>query len=244
MPLIGTRGAASARGFGFLGKINTTTIFSTPGTYTWVAPVGVTKVITLEGRGGSGSVSGGGWYRNDSSYLTITLRRTGTVSFSTSMPTSGTVPTAPLVSNSLDSTPTNIELFSGGSWGPLSSGYYTTAGPYAQSSATGVFQGTTLDYSTVRAAAQDSVNNYWGTVTTSSSGASYSGFVLPQYYYFDGNNVGGNSSAFGYTFNGGVGGTSPTTGTQTNITVTPGASYTIVVGTNLGAALSFVSITY
>lgn len=243
MPLVGTRGAASARGFGLFGKKSTTVIFNTPGTYTWTAPTGVTNISVLQGSGGSGTTATAGWYINYTTYSPVTLRRTGTVSYTTSMPASGTVPTT-LVSNSLESNPTNIEWFNAGSWGPLPLGYYTTAGPYSQSSATGIFQGSTLDYSTVRAEAQNIVNTYWGTVTTSTSGATYSNFELPQYYYFNGNVTGGNSTAFGYTFNGGVGVTPPSIGTQLNITVSPGSSYTVVVGANNGAAVSFISITY
>ena len=64
MPLLGTRGAASARGFGmFGGKVVVgQQAYTTAGTYSWVAPAGVTSVsvVAVGGGGGGGSFAGGG----------------------------------------------------------------------------------------------------------------------------------------------------------------------------------------
>lgn len=69
MPTIITRGAASARAYGFgakAGKVIGSQSYTTAGTYTWVAPVGVTKVSVVAVGGGSnnfpycGSSGGGG----------------------------------------------------------------------------------------------------------------------------------------------------------------------------------------
>jgi len=63
MPTIVTRGAASARGFGFAGKIvppvTGQQAYTTAGTYTWVAPTGVTSVsVVAVGGGGAWDYSG------------------------------------------------------------------------------------------------------------------------------------------------------------------------------------------
>lgn len=63
MPLLGTRGAASARGFGFGGAAapQGQQAYTTAGTYSWVAPAGVTSVsVVAVGGGGRSSQSGGG----------------------------------------------------------------------------------------------------------------------------------------------------------------------------------------
>ncbi|NDD55210.1 hypothetical protein EBZ39_15330, partial [bacterium] len=70
MPLLGTRGAASARGFGFGGlvvAISGQQGYVVPGSYTWVAPAGVTSVSVVAVGGGGGSGNGpsiicGTWY--------------------------------------------------------------------------------------------------------------------------------------------------------------------------------------
>jgi hypothetical protein len=59
MPLIITRGAASAKGFGFTGTSSATggsQSYTTPGIYTWIAPVGVTKVSVIVIGGGAGGL--------------------------------------------------------------------------------------------------------------------------------------------------------------------------------------------
>ena len=62
MPTIITRGAASARGFGFAGKFvlkPSQQAYTTPGTYSWVAPAGVTSVSVVAVGGGGGGPNGG-----------------------------------------------------------------------------------------------------------------------------------------------------------------------------------------
>ena len=60
MPLLGTRGAGSAKGFGFgasaAGPSSGQQAYTSPGTYTWVAPSGVTSVsAAVVGSGGNGA---------------------------------------------------------------------------------------------------------------------------------------------------------------------------------------------
>jgi hypothetical protein len=66
MPLLGTRGVASARGFGFCGARPVPAgqqAYTTAGTYTWVVPSGVTSVsVVCVGGGGGGDTGPGPLY--------------------------------------------------------------------------------------------------------------------------------------------------------------------------------------
>jgi len=59
MPTIITRGAASALAYGFAYARRTEQLYDTPGTYTWMAPAGVTSVsvVCVGGGGGGGGNS-------------------------------------------------------------------------------------------------------------------------------------------------------------------------------------------
>jgi hypothetical protein len=69
MPLLSTRAASSAIGLGFSAGVAPvgSAVYTTPGTYSWVAPVGVKSVsIVAIGAGGNGSGGGGGLgYKNN-----------------------------------------------------------------------------------------------------------------------------------------------------------------------------------
>jgi len=69
MPTIITRGAASAKAFGFTGGGASTPVssqtYGAPGTYTWVAPTGVTSVSVVVVGGGSLSAAGATEYKNN-----------------------------------------------------------------------------------------------------------------------------------------------------------------------------------
>ena len=65
MPLLGTRGAASAKGFGLTARTALVVpagqqAYTTAGTYSWVAPAGVTSVSVVAVGGGGGGVGQGG----------------------------------------------------------------------------------------------------------------------------------------------------------------------------------------
>jgi hypothetical protein len=65
MPAITTRGAASAKGFGWSGNTGGgQQAYTTAGTYSWVAPVGVTKVSVVTVGAGSGKGGGLGYKNN------------------------------------------------------------------------------------------------------------------------------------------------------------------------------------
>lgn len=64
MPLLATRGAASAKGFGFGSRILTTYVFPA-GTSTWTAPANLTSLVSATGKGSNGTsdygyIAGGG----------------------------------------------------------------------------------------------------------------------------------------------------------------------------------------
>lgn len=67
MPIISSRGAASAKAFGFTANTAVTgsQSYTTAGTYTWVAPVGVTKVSVVAVGGGARSYGAGLGYKNN-----------------------------------------------------------------------------------------------------------------------------------------------------------------------------------
>ena len=70
MPLLGTRGAASAKGFGFTvgasGPPPGQQAYTSAGTYTWVAPASVTSISVVAVGGGGG---GGGSNANTGAFV-------------------------------------------------------------------------------------------------------------------------------------------------------------------------------
>ena len=80
MPTLITRGAVSVRAYGFgakAGKVIGSQSYTTAGTYTWIAPAGVTKVSVVAVGGGSNNFShcnssggggGGLGYKNNIGY--------------------------------------------------------------------------------------------------------------------------------------------------------------------------------
>lgn len=64
LPTLLTRGAASVTGFGFGGANVGQQAFTTPGTYTWVVPYGVTSVCVVCIGGGARGGGGLGWKNN------------------------------------------------------------------------------------------------------------------------------------------------------------------------------------
>lgn len=75
MPAIITRGAASAKAFGWSSGAKAVTgqqAYTTAGTYSWVAPVGVTKVsVVAVGGGYAGGTGGGGGLGYKNNYIVI-----------------------------------------------------------------------------------------------------------------------------------------------------------------------------
>lgn len=216
MPTIITRGAASAKGFGFTGLTRelTTVTFTSNGT--WVAPSSVSAVAILTGTGQDGSPSTAGivpvfgassnpgplpnsppatW---DTIYGKAVASRTA---FAARIGLSG--PSSVEISYTINVDPTlkwavvnnDVSDYSGYTISSVSAVYATYGSP-----------------STTGTIAYGIGFNAWGFEVI---------LIVPGF-------LGASSTAFGQTFPGGNGGPAPVT-TFNNIAVTPGASYPITV---------------
>ena len=214
-------------------KTTTVLLYDTPGTYTWTAPADITTVTKLTGRGGSG-YTGSGWDTN-TSYFYLTQ---GPYRYSTStagMSLIGSTLTYDTVRAQAASmlpswqsitTDPNGAFYSSLPWNTtyhyISSNWYvnthTISGTYRRIGS--VIAG---DYysslSTATGNADPNVDYSLGSYATNIQ-------RLQTIYY-----TGGPSTALGYTF-GGTADTSPTVGIANNISVTPGTTYTFVVGSS------------
>lgn len=213
MPTIISRGAGSASGFGFggvLGATLQTVTFTSSGT--WVAPVGVTLVTTLTGKGEDGSPA----YWTD-----IFSADGGSVSYVESSAPAG-------ISSS------TIEGRAQAEWDkfPTShdpngvmvywTNWYYIVNTVQQYPSQGLIR-------LKDGFSKTKVGNGWGTTyTTPFPFGQYRSYKVGNMEQYIGASTGASSSALGYTFPGGVEGGAPTL-TYNNISVTSGASYSIVV---------------
>lgn len=211
--------------------VNTGTLtFSTPGTYSWQAPAGVSKIKSITGRGGSSTTS------------TVWVGYTGFISMGTTTSTQGTAiggtlawSTVQSSMSTLVSTANGITTNSNGAYSsPL-----TTISYFRNTN-----NSTWYTYSDTR-------NDTWrrvGTVTGNATLSAQTGNVptnisFTMYNYSAGlqratasTTLGTDSTAFGLTFP-----NNSTSSTFTNVNITPGQTYTIVVGTDAGVDTSFVT---
>lgn len=209
MPTIITRGAASAKGFGFTGLTRelTTVTFTSNGT--WIAPSSVSVVASLTGKGQDGAA--GYWtdiYTADGGYVSYV--QTNAIAGVSSTTIEGRAQTE------WDKFPTvhdpNGAIVNWLYW-------YYEATTYA-SSVSGLIR-------LKSGFSKTKTGSGWGTTYTTppASDRSYLVGNMEQYVY---PTTGANSSALGYTFNGGVAGPA-TPATYNNIAVTPTTPYSIVV---------------
>lgn len=211
MPTIITRGAASAKGFGFTGRARelTTVTFTTNGT--WVAPSSVSSVASLTGKGQDGAAG----YWTD-----IEIADGGNVSYVES-----TAPPTPS---------TTIESRAQIEWDKFPT-VHDPNGTSVSWTYWYYYVGLTMQYPQValvrvkQGFTKTKVGNGWGATYTPPlpSGNSYSYEVgnMEQYIF---PTTGANSSALGYTFVGGAG-VPATPVVYSNVSVTPSTSYSIVV---------------
>ena len=224
-------------------RANVIVNYSTPGTYTWVAPAGVTLVKRLTGRGGTGT-------------QTLVWQNLGSSeSYLVGGIYSGYNPGVALTSVGASTTYEAIKAFSdtlisqwsaittntsGAFYSGIQAWYYTyLSGDWKRwsgSAYSGFFRRT----GTVSSTGQ--LNTTTGTVSTTSPLNRSNSATNIQKRVIQNNN-GGNSSALGITFNGSAD-ANPATTTYNNISVTPGASYTIVVGASLQLSTGFIEIEY
>ncbi len=213
-------------------KTTTVLLYDTPGTYTWTAPADITTVTKLTGRGGSG-YTGSGWDTNASYfYLTQGPYRTSTAGMSLigSTLTYDTVraqAASMLPSWQSITTDPNGAFYSSLPWNTtyhyVSSNWYvktnTWSGTYKRTGSV-IAGDTSLSLlSTGSGNADPNLDFSLGSYATNLQ-------RLQTLYY-----TGGSSTALGYTF-GGTSDTSPTVGIANNISVTPGTTYTFVVGSS------------
>lgn len=202
MPLLGTRGAASAKAFGFTAALK---IYVFPsGTSTWTAPIGVTKLQTAVGKGQDGNY----WTPNQPSLYFVQAGLSTLAGY-----TSTTIEaTAQAQYDLFPSTPAAGAVVV--NW---TSTYLDTS--FTQTSITNTYR---VASGQVKAKI---FNGSWGSSYTTP----YTG--LNKVYSMDNieiqNPNGAATTGFSLTFPGGTAAPATLT-TFTNVSITPGATYTIV----------------
>lgn len=214
MPTVISRGAGSARGFGFGAGGRGTTLQTVTFTSnaTWVAPAGVTLVTTLVGKGQDGS----------SAYWTDMYGADGgSVSYVESTAPAG-------ISSSTIEGRAQVE------WDKFPTSHNPNGGMVYWTNWY-YFVDKVLEYpyeGLIRLKdgfSKTKNGNGWGsTYTTPFPFGQYRSYQVGNMEQYVGASNGAGASAFGYTFPGGVEGGAPTL-TYNNISVTSGASYSIVV---------------
>ena len=227
MPLVGTLGAASSKGFGFTRRPTTTTTFVS--SQSWTAPAGVTSLITLTGKGSDGTAQQD-YYTPVTSYaeqFTGTLANAPYASWATIYSASNSKYSTLLARVGLSGPSSGIDsqrwrVNSSNNWALVTTANNLSA--YTIGSVT---------------------NNTLGSPKTSGnvvystdfgSGATIGWYVAVDYYTPATN--GTNTTGFSQTFAGGTGGPA-TPVTYTNVAVTPGSSYTLTIPSG-----GYITITY
>lgn len=213
MPTILTRSAGSARGYGFTGN-PTYRIQKLLQNTTWVAPPGVTSILTLTGKGQDGVPAY--WTALNGTFINQSFGST----------------LAYVGSNAATVyTPAEVEGFAQSQWdlfpeNPSSGEVYVT---WTQRGYTSTGFPLETEYSALTRAigtkGKGGVTNGWGKTWPPIDFGWYDYDVTNIQYYVDQFN-GANTTGFGYTFAGGVGAPATPT-TYNNVPVTPGTTYTV-----------------
>lgn len=234
MPTIITRGAASARGYGFsqttsgAGSLQTVT-FTSSGT--WVAPAGVTNLVAVIGQGGSSTSD----YIGGASAASAGVSNAGSGSGAN---------TLPLAASAVADQPTTVA-------GLLNSGY--TGSVLSTNTRTFVFYpNNTFSFSDSGGGPYPliPVNGTWsvsGSASSSSLGYGDSAYYVAVGQAYLPGSAGGTTTAFGYSFPGAsqVGsypnatGQSASSVTYTNVAVTPSNSYSISVASGGSVVIQY-----
>lgn len=233
MPTVISRGAGSARGFGFgSGGAGTTlqTVTFTSNS-TWVAPAGVSLVTTASGYGAPGETVPGGWSGGpvNGGYVAYSYEN------DTFPGNPANTPTYAEVTSTANATLASINS----STGDRTISFTVIVYDYNPTT-----NGTSVNYYTnsYRArgvATSDGASYTWGNTSNNKVQGLGAGWYFNIERYYDGyTTVGASSTAIGRTFPGGDGGPAGTT-TYTNVSVTPGASYSIVVPSGGSVTLQY-----
>lgn len=222
MPSIGTRGSISARGLGFTGG-SVLTVYSFPsGTTTFTVPSGVTSLVSVVGRGQNGTAGGWGSYTGypgscwASGYpggSTGTMSITWNYLYNQAVSFRNTVNAGGSGERTVKMPYLNFAIYenNANNYGDL----------YLGDIGNRFIRGTAL---LAYLASPPSS----GTITYNSVGYYVSkGYYLYGLELYMPPTIGSDTTGFGITFAGGVGGAA-TTQTYTSVSVTPGQTYTIV----------------
>ena len=235
MPTIATRGGASARGFGFSGiKTNVTSQTFTSST-TWVAPVGVTSLLAVIGKGQDGASDAQG---------TI-LAAEVTVSNSSG----GGTNSLPISASAAYNTCTQCaNAYNVGGFRPA---YFAVNRDFQFFSNQTFLWVDNYPYGNTGDFPYYLIAGTWGVVGTPLSGnlswpAPYVNYAAAGDIIYPGG-AGANTTGFGYTFTGGgVSGSYPdqvgiaaSPASYSNVAVTPGASYSLSI-----PASGYITIQY
>lgn len=231
MPTVISRGAGSARGFGFgSGGAGTTlqTVTFTSNS-TWVAPAGVSLVTTASGYGAPGETVPGSWSGG--------LVNGGFVAYSyenTNFPGSpSNTPTYAEVTSTANATLASINSSSA----DRTVSYTVIVYDYNPNT-----DGTSVSYFTTSYRARGLASAWIGPWDNTSNnlvkGVGNGWYIQIERYYEGYTTQGASSTAIGRTFPGGDGGPAGTT-TYTNVSVTPGTSYSIVVPSGGSVTLQY-----
>lgn len=237
MPTIATRGGASARGFGFSGiKTNVTSQTFTSST-TWVAPVGVTSLLAVIGKG----QDGGGDYQAgiEMDFNSVSSTASGSGPASLPIPWSAIAQSARLTVerfNIIDYSP---------NWQMLNRQFTF----YSNGTLSWVDDNQTFPYYAV--VGTWSLQSYGGAPNPPSGNANYgaSGTYYASGVYIAPGGAGANTTGFGFTFpGGGISGSYPnqvgiaaSPASYTNVAVTPGASYSLSIPDNGYITIQYLS---
>lgn len=228
MPLLATRGAASAKGFGFGSRILTTYVFPA-GTSTWTAPANLTSLVSATGKGSNGTSDYGysmgiAWVQSlnpgtggpQPAYLQWANINSDINSFISAINAAGSGPVV------LTTWSGFYQVWSDNTWDSVPAGYV--------SGGKSTYQLQILtDITWVRGSASSTTTGSGaasGDVLYSNGTGTYGGYATIQGY------AGDATTGFGKTFPGGTytsptGNPAPTT-TFTDVAITPGTTYTIV----------------
>lgn len=242
-----------------------TTLFDTAGTYSWTAPAGTSSVLRLTGRGGSGNTvtefqGPAGPNTNEASFYLISSFRVASSDPFNSYPTLvGSAITYENMRSRINTSPNLLSPWQSITTNSAGSNYVISFEDYLYRSDLGNWYRGTNNYSnkfrrigTVSAVGSGSyfgnpdVMNGTGNISTVDASAGFStlgAYVSNVEVEVTYDNTGGSSTALGFTF-AGTSNTNPTQTIQTNVSVTPGTTYSIVVGSNFATATSFIKLEY
>jgi hypothetical protein len=240
MPLLSTKGGASATGFGMFGtsvKFNVTTVIYYSST-TWTAPAGVSNILTLVGAGSGGSSDS--WSENTISYAQVFRFNQGSwgSGVAPSWNTLYNLNTSDLAIANAGGTGIRTVNTNSLSYFSYPDNTWQTIGP---SSYTYIIRGTATTFTS-------GYTQTSGTIVHNTLNDNWNGFYVKAEMLYSGG-PGSATTAFGYTFPGGGYGGSTGSGvgypatpiTYNNIAVAPGTGYSLSIPSGGSVSISYLT---